>query len=55
MKALHWIGGALVLLAVYDMVAPNVSAQLPTLEFPTSNNMTNLLIGGAIFVVPMLL
>lgn len=52
MKVLHWIGGAIVVLAVYDMVSPNISA-LPNLpSLPTANNMTNLVIGGALFAVP---
>lgn len=49
----HITGGAIALLAVYDMVAPGVSASLPVLpSFPSTSYMTNLLIGGALFAVP---
>lgn len=51
---IHIVGGAIALVALYDMVAPSVSTSLPLAPvFPTSGNFTNLLIGGAIFAAPM--
>lgn len=53
-KALHVVGGAIALLAIYNMVAPGVSSSLPVLpSLPTSSGMTNLVIGGAIFAIPL--
>lgn len=53
-KAVHIVGAAIAILAVYDMVAPGVSTSLPSLpQVPTSNNLTNLVIGGALFAVPL--
>jgi hypothetical protein len=50
---IHIVGGAVALLAIYDMVAPGVSAKLPVLpSLPFSNNMTNLVVGGGIWALP---
>jgi hypothetical protein len=50
---IHVVGGAIAVLAVYDLVAPKVSASLPVYVFPTSSNFTNLVVGGAIFALPL--
>jgi hypothetical protein len=51
---LHIAGGAVALVALYDMVAPSVSTSLPVLPmFPTTSNYTNLLIGGGLFALPL--
>lgn len=56
MKILCYVGGAIAVLAVYDLVAPSLPFATPTLpSFPTSSDMTNLLIGAGIFAVPYFL
>lgn len=56
MKILCYVGGAIVLLAVYDLAAPSLPFATPSLpSFPTQNDITNLFIGAGIFAVPYFL